>query len=125
VNTAVEGPYAITIANAVGSGLSNYAITYIPGTMTVQTSPQFTCEPHCTVPQPAYTGTTPIANPNFSFLPNGVNPAAGGDLNGVNPLAGAQSCQNPSSQQCTAWLAELQIYLNGNQFLGGQLLSQQ
>jgi hypothetical protein len=32
---AEDGSYAIQISNAVGSGLSNYAITYVPGTLTV------------------------------------------------------------------------------------------
>jgi hypothetical protein len=33
--TAEDGSYAIAISNAVGTGLSNYAITYVPGTLTV------------------------------------------------------------------------------------------
>ena len=35
VNTAGVGGYAITATNAVGSGLSNYAISYVAGTLTV------------------------------------------------------------------------------------------
>jgi hypothetical protein len=34
-STAEDGSYAITPSSAVGSGLSNYAITYVPGTLTV------------------------------------------------------------------------------------------
>ena len=33
--SAEDGSYAIVPSNAVGTGLSNYAITYVPGTMTV------------------------------------------------------------------------------------------
>jgi hypothetical protein len=32
---AEDGSYPINISNAVGTGLSNYAITYVPGTLTV------------------------------------------------------------------------------------------
>ncbi|AHF94138.1 hypothetical protein OPIT5_06325 [Opitutaceae bacterium TAV5] len=33
---AAIGPYAITVSDAVGSGLGNYTISYVPGTLTVQ-----------------------------------------------------------------------------------------
>ncbi|PIT01956.1 hypothetical protein TSA1_15125 [Bradyrhizobium nitroreducens] len=33
--TAAAGQYAITASNAAGSGLSNYSISYVPGTLTV------------------------------------------------------------------------------------------
>src|SRR5450830_1791388 len=35
VNTANAGTYAITAIDAVGTGLSNYIISYVPGTLTV------------------------------------------------------------------------------------------
>src|SRR5436189_4037015 len=35
VATAAVGPYTITASAAVGSGLSNYIISYAPGTLTV------------------------------------------------------------------------------------------
>ncbi len=37
--TVAGGPYAITPSAAVGSGLSNYAITYVAGSLTVTTAP--------------------------------------------------------------------------------------
>ena len=118
---AIVASFPIDISNAQGSGLANYFIVYVPGTMTVQTAQQFSCEPNCTVPQPANGGLTALANPNFNFLPSGVNPASGGDVNNINPAAGtAQYCADPNSQQCIVWLAELQLFLFGNQFLSGQ-----
>jgi len=36
---AEVGVYAITATNAVGSGLGNYAISYVPGTLTVGSPP--------------------------------------------------------------------------------------
>ncbi|MEQ1731554.1 MAG: MBG domain-containing protein, partial [Vicinamibacterales bacterium] len=38
-STANAGNHAISISNAQGSGLSNYAITYVPGVMTVNQAP--------------------------------------------------------------------------------------
>ena len=36
--TVAGSPYAITASNAVGSGLDNYTITYVPGQLTVNTA---------------------------------------------------------------------------------------
>ena len=48
---AVNGsPYAIVVSNAVGSGLGNYAISYVNGSLTViKTSPTITTVPNTTV----------------------------------------------------------------------------
>src|SRR5262249_7816114 len=72
--TAEDGSYAIIPSNAVGSGLSNYVITYVPGTLTV-------LEPAITV------SSTPVAAINEGDASASVEVATFTHANGVEPVS--------------------------------------
>jgi len=67
------GDYIITISNAIGSGLSNYSIDYIDGTMTVEDRTELTLT-GLTANDKTYDGTTTATISSFGIL-TGVDPA--------------------------------------------------
>jgi hypothetical protein len=93
--TAALSPYPISVSNAVGSGLSNYDITYVAGSMTVGPFPNLdsVLERSKAPGRKGPTGTL-LSIVNNNVVPTGnlsdLAPAAGGDtaLADLAPAAG-------------------------------------
>ena len=76
--TAAVGSYPITASAAVGTGLTNYTITYVPGTMTVGKAT-------LTIRAAQYSDASPTLAHAYSGFKNG-------ELLGTSGVTGSPSC---------------------------------
>lgn len=111
-NASIAGsPYRIVAANAAGQGLANYAITYLPGAMTLTAAPAPVPGITDNLPRPTPTQTSDLPNPvDTMTLDIGTGEAASSASTGVSRvILAARDAAGATLAQVDQFAAVLEI----------------